>query len=652
MKKVAKLSAKKQGKFYITTAIPYVNSEPHVGHALEFVQADAIRRFHRLSGKSTFLVTGADENSLKNVQSAEKEGIAVKALCDKYSGKFREAMDAVNLSLDSFMRSSSREHFAGSQQLWKLCSKDIYKKKYTGLYCVGCEAFYAKSELSDGKCPEHKTAPEIVEEENYFFRLSKYQKQLERLIESDELKIIPETRKNEMLSFIRSGLDDFSVSRSKERAKGWGVPVPSDSEQIVYVWFDALNVYQTAVGFGTDERLYKKWWPCDLHVIGKGIIRFHAVYWPAILLSAGLKLPKALFVHGHITINGQKISKSLGNVINPVSMVSRYGTDQLRYYMIRDISPFHDGDFSEKSLVERVNEELVSNFSNLFYRVTYFIEANFSGRIPGGKEDTGISVMIKEKTSEYKKKMGELRLNEALETAIALSGEGNNYFQKRRPWETVKTDKKECANTLFNAANILAVVSSMLYPFIPESAEKALKSLGIKKPSFSAKIKAGAKVNAIMLFKKIEQKIGVEEKKSNAPVKETGAAAEKINLVNSMIPKQTSDAKHRQSTNFMSIEEFKKVDLRIGTITGVNNHPNADKLFVLQVDLGKEKRQLVAGLKEVYAASDLIGKQVVVICNLEQKELRGVKSEGMLLASDDGTILMPQKKVENGMKIR
>ncbi len=615
----------KLNKFYITTAIPYVNSEPHVGHALEFIQTDAIKRFHELAGDSSFLTTGADENSLKNVQAAEKEGLTAKQLCDKYSEKFREAMNALNLSFDSFMRSSSKEHFAGSQKLWKLCEKDIYKKKYKGLYCVGCETFYTESELENGKCAEHKTAPEIVEEENYFFRLSKYQKQLEKLVETGKLEIFPESRKNEVISFIRSGLEDFSVSRSRERAKGWGVPVPGDESQIMYVWFDALNVYQTGVGFGADEKQYKKWWPCDMHVIGKGIIRFHAVYWPAILLSAGLELPKALFVHGYITINGEKISKSLGNVINPLGMTGKYGPDQLRYYMIRDISPFHDGDFSEKSLVERVNEELVSNYSNLFYRVTSFIEKNFGGKIPEGKADKDVSRIIKEKTAEYRKKMEELRLNEALETAVSLSGEGNNYFQRSKPWATVKTDRKDCTDTLYNAANILAAVSSLLYPFIPGGAEKALEALGIKKPSFAAKAEAGEKIKAVMLFKNIE-------------LKEVNKAEEtdKINTAGGMIP----------------FKEFQKLDLRIGTIVDVKDHPGADKLYVMQVDLGSEKRQIVAGMKGIYSSEELKGRQVIVVCNLEPKDMRGAKSEGMILAADDATLLSPVKKLKNGMKVR
>jgi methionyl-tRNA synthetase len=610
-------------KFYITTAIPYVNSEPHIGHALEFVQTDAIKRFHELLQEDTFLTTGADENSLKNVQAAEEEGISIKQLCDKYSKKFKETMKLLDLSFNSFMRSSSKEHISGSQKLWKLCSKDIYKKMYKGLYCIGCEAFLTESELVDGKCKEHNKEPELVEEENYFFRLSSYQKQLEELIANDKLKIVPESRKNEVLSLVKSGLEDFSISRSRKRAKGWGVPVPGDDSQIMYVWLDALNVYQTSVGFGRDEKQYKKWWPADVHVIGKGILRFHAVYWPAILLSAGLPLPKELFVHGYITINGSKISKSLGNVINPSSMVEKYGLDQFRYYLIRNISPFNDGDFSEKQLVERVNEELVSNYSNLFYRVTSFIEKNFSGKVPKAEEDKEITKLIKKKTEEYKKKLENFKLNEALEAAISLSGEGNNYFQRNKPWEAVKNNKKLCEKTLFNSAQIIASVSSLLYPFIPSSAEKALKALSAK-PSLDAK--AGSKIKAIMLFKNIETDIRKETENS---------IIEKIKLADNMIP----------------FKEFKKVDLRIGTIVDVNDHPDADKLFILQVDLGTEQRQLVAGLKGIYKKEELQNKQVIVVCNLESKEMRGVESKGMLLAAEDGTILSPGKTVKNGSKV-
>ena len=652
MKKVVKLKEnKRKSKFYVTTAIPYVNADPHIGHALEFVQTDAIRRWNQLTGKETFLTTGSDENSLKNVQAAEERGISTAELCAINAEKFRELARLIGLHYNSFLRSSLPDkHYPGVHKLWKLCDKagDIYKKKYRGLYCVGCEAFYTESELKNGKCPEHNCVPQVVEEENYFFRLSKYQKQLEKLIEADKLKIFPETRKHEVLSFIKSGLEDISISRSVKRAKGWGVPVPGDSNQIIYVWFDALNIYQTALGFGIDENLYKEWWPCDLHVIGKGILRFHAVYWPAILLSAGLPLPESIFVHGYVTVEGQKMSKSLGNVVNPLPLIKEYGADRLRYYLLREIPPFDDGNFSEADLIERANKELVENFSNLFYRITSFVENNFGGLLPYGrlgKEEKTTQESFAKKTEDVKKSADGFRLNEALSHVMELSSELNRYFQSKKPWKNPKE-----GTALYFSANMLKDICTFLYPFIPFTVEKALNALNCKldiKNVGRFTLKKGHKIKSEMLFKKVECK-GVSKGKSEG---NKSAPVEQINMVNNTIPKQTPDAKHRQSTDFISIDEFKKLDLRIGTITDVQDHPNADKLFVLQVDLGTEKRQLVAGLKGIYPASELKGKQVVVVCNLEQKELRGIRSEGMLLASNDGTILSPSKKVVNGSTV-
>ncbi len=622
-------------KFYMTTAIPYVNAEPHIGHALEYIQADAISRWKKLSGHNVFLTTGADENSIKNVQAAEQLGVSPQRLCDINAEKFRVMMKNIGLHYDSFLRSSSKQdHWPGVHRLWELCKHDIYKKKYRGLYCNGCEAFYSESELVYGKCPEHNTVPEHVEEENYFFRLSKYQKQLEKLIHTNKLKIIPETRKNEILSFIRSGLEDFSVSRSIKRAHGWGVPVPDDSEQIQYVWFDALGIYLTGIGYGTDDKKFKKLWPADLHVIGKGIIRFHAVYWPAMLLSADLPLPKSIFVHGYITVEGQKMSKSLGNVVNPADVAKKYGTDRLRYFMLT-LTPFEDGDFSEQALVERGNNELVANFSNLFYRVTSFVEKNFSGKVPKGKIDKKLSGKFVKKSKDYAKAMDNYHLSQALATAMQLSHALNAYFQHKKPW--VKPSASE--DTLYTSVNLLKDVCTLLYPFIPNSINDAFSALGAK-PSLKSigrdTLKPGKKIKSLMLFKKVEVQ---KELKAEAKIKEETEKKEisdTLEMTDGMIP----------------LKEFQKLDLRIGKIIEVSDHPNADKMYVVKVDLGGEQRQLVVGLKGIYAKDELQDKQVIVVCNLEPKELRGVRSDGMLLAADDGTILMPEKEVPNGSKVR
>ena len=319
-------------KYYITCAIPYVNAAPHVGHALEFVQGDVLARYHRLLGEDVILLSGGDENALKNVQAAENAGEPVQEFVDKNNKLFEELVIKLNCKFDVWQKGSDqKKHFPSSQKLWDLCLKsgDIYEKEYSGLYCVGCETFYEKEELNEkGECFEHpgKTLQE-VKEKNYFFKLSKYQERLIDLISTDRLKIIPFERKNEVLSFLKEPLQDISISRSNERAKNWGVPVPNDQTQRLYVWFDALNIYQTGIGFNSDEEKYKKYWPANVHVIGKGISRFHAVYWPAFLMSAKLELPKELFVHGYFTVNGQKMSKTLGNVIDPVEIINKYGAD-------------------------------------------------------------------------------------------------------------------------------------------------------------------------------------------------------------------------------------------------------------------------------------------------------------------------------------
>lgn len=490
-------------KFYITTSIPYVNAAPHIGHALEFVQTDVIARYHRLLGDAVMLTTGADENSLKNVQAAEALGISTAQLCLQNAAKFKELADKINLSYGSFLRSSVKEeHWAGVDKLWELCEKngDIYKKRYRGLYCVGCELFYTEAELLEGKCPVHHTKPELVEEENYFFKLSDYQERLEKLIESGELVILPETRKNEVLSFIKTGLEDFSVSRSEKRAHGWGVPVPNDKSQMVYVWFDALDIYMTGIGFGKNDKEFKKWWPADVHVIGKDIIRFHAVYWPAMLLSAKLDLPGCIFVHGFFTVEGKKMSKSLGNVVDPIRMIEKYTADGLRYYFIRDAPTFNDSDFTEAGLKDRYNKELLGDLGNLVNRVLTLVEKSGMEEFRGEKElEKELDILA------IKERFEKLELHETLDKIMEFVRSCNAYVNKTEPW---KLKGKELENVLYNLLEGMRISAILLYPFIPETCEKAAKMLGTELESFNdcvfrnefkGKISRGAH-----LFEKIE----------------------------------------------------------------------------------------------------------------------------------------------------
>lgn len=462
-------------KFYITNAIPYVNARAHLGHALEFIQSDVISRFQKSLGKDVTLSCGYDENSLKNVQAAEVEGISVQELVDKNGKLFFDLWEKLDIKFDKVVKGSDPKHFSSSQKLWELCEKngDIYKKTYTGLYCVGCEQFYTKEELNEkGECFEHPGKQlEQVSEENYFFKLSKYTDKILDLIKSNTLEIVPEFRKNEIVEFLKRGLEDISISRSNERAKNWGVPVPNDNTQRMYVWFDALNIYQTAVGFGSDENLYKSLWPADLHIVGKGIIRFHAIYWPAFLLSANLSLPKKIFVHEYFTVDGQKMSKTLGNVIDPVNLIEKYGADALRYYCLAKFSPFSDGDFSESKFAQTYNSDLANGLGNLIARVSKLCQTS------GFKETASEkSVHMIDIADEYKKAMEEYRFNDALSLVFQKITKLDKYINEEKPWELLKVSTnhkgRELSAILGHAVDQIVEIAILIAPFMPKTSEK------------------------------------------------------------------------------------------------------------------------------------------------------------------------------------
>lgn len=641
-------------KFYLTTAIPYVNAAPHLGHVLEFVQTDAIARYQKMRGKDVALVTGADENSLKNVQAAEKQGITVSELCNRNSEIFRQMCDKVGLSFTSFRRTSDREkHWPGVRKMWELCDKkgDIYKKKYSGLYCVGCEAFYTPEELEDGVCPEHKTKPDEITEENYFFRLSKYRHELERLIESDELSVLPQTRKNEVLSFIKGGLNDFSISRSVARAKGWGVPVPSDPDQIEYVWFDALGTYITGIGYGTDEELFRKFWPADVHVIGKGILRFHAVYWPAMLMSAGLKLPKTVFVHGYITVEGQKMSKSLGNIIDPNYLIGKYGVDQLRYCLLSEPT-FEDGDFSEKVLIEKNNNELLANYGNLVNRTLMFIAQNFAGKIPDGKPDAKDLEFISSqeiKIAKYTDLMGRVQIREAVVEFMSIAKAANAYFQENAPWKAVKENPERAAASLYVLSNQIKDLAILGEPILPFTSASIWKQLNIEPRKWDdagkLSVPAGHAIGTPShLYRKLEEK-----ELSALRAKHSG----KQQKAKEQQKGQKSDGKQKeqpQETKKISISD---VDLEVGQIIEVTKHPQAEKLYIEKVQLANnEVRQICSGLALHMPPEALMGKKIILVKNLKPAKLRGVESAGMLLAAEaEGKLEVLSPDVPVGTKV-
>jgi methionyl-tRNA synthetase len=480
--------------FYITTAIPYVNARPHLGFALEIVLTDALARAERLRGAPTRFLTGSDENSLKNVQAAERAGVPVAALVEENAGHFAALRETLNLSFDDFIRTSVDErHLAGARALWQACERsgDIYRRAYRGLYCVGCEQFYAEAELVDGLCPEHRTPPELVEEENYFFRLSRYAAQLEQLIAGDQLRIVPASRKNEVLSFIRGGLEDFSISRSQARARGWGIPVPGDRGQVMYVWFDALTNYITALGYADEGPLYRRFWlenPRRVHVIGKGIVRFHAVYWPAMLLSAGVPLPTSILVHGYVTVDRQKIGKSLGNSVDPVELAALYGPDALRYYLLREIPATGDGDFTPERFTSVYNADLADQLGNLLSRTVSMVGRYYDGLVPApGEVDEAGQRLVALGTAlggRLDAALERMAPSEALDAIWELIQAANRYVVEAQPWVVARTRTTDpqaetrLATTLALLVETLRLAANACAPFLPATAEGVARQLG------------------------------------------------------------------------------------------------------------------------------------------------------------------------------
>lgn len=594
-------------KFYITTAIDYVNARPHIGHAFEKVLADALARWYKLNGKKVFFLTGVDENAQKNVQAAEKEGVPVKQFVDRNTGFFLELCEKLNIKYDDFIRTSAKEHGKVVQSiLKKIISKgDIYKKKYEGLYCAGCEAFITEKDLIDGKCSEHDKKPEFRSEDAYFFKLSKYQKELLNIISK---YVVPEKRANEVLARVKEGLNDLCISR---KGVEWGVDFPGDKNFKVYVWIDALINYISGA---------KENWPADVHVIGKGINWFHSVIWPAILLSAGYKPPKTLLVHGYLNLGGKKISKSLGNVIDPLELLKKYDVDSLRYSLLR-CSVFEDSDFSEEILINR-NNELADKLGNLISRVSSLIE-----RV--GMEKCENKLTKKLKLKEIEELMQNYEFDKALSEIFAFIDSCNEYVQNKKPWET--KDKK----VLYELADSIKTIAILLWPFIPSTSEEIAKQFNFKIDI--KEIKNSLKISNIkkgeILFKKIE----IEKKD------------EKVNKYEKILGIMT--------TNEVSFEDWQKIDLRVAEIKKIEDIKDADKLYKLTLNVGKLGEKIIcAGIKEHYSKEELKGKKIIVFVNLTPRKMKGIESQGMLLAavSEDHSkvvLLEPGEGAKSGMKV-
>ena len=479
--------------YFISTSIPYVNARPHVGHALEFMLTDVYARYWRQQGRDVFFLSGSDENSLKNVQAAEALGISTQELVDRNVLTFQQLIGQLDISTDDFIRTSvDQRHILGAMKIWSemVEAGDVYYKTYSGLYCVGCEQFYTNDELVDGRCPEHGTVPELVEEENAFFRLSRYADQLHDVISRDELLILPRERKNEVLRFIESGLEDFSISRSVARARGWGIEVPDNPGQVMYVWVDALANYITALDYATEGPNFLRYWlaaPDRVHVIGKGILRFHAIYWPAMLLAAGVPLPTHVVVHGYLTIGGQKMSKSLGNVIDPAEVADGFGSDPLRYYLLREFSPFADGDFTTEKLAGRYRSDLANDLGNLLNRTVSMIGRYRDSMIPmasvGTELEDELWRVAESASARVEQAMRGYNPQEALTAIWEVVTRANGYVEASAPWTLAKQEREggstERLDTVLSTlAMVLGRLAWMLAPFLPATSQKIAVQLG------------------------------------------------------------------------------------------------------------------------------------------------------------------------------
>jgi len=463
-------------KFYITTPIYYSNAEPHIGSAYPTIAADVLARFHRLKGDEVFYLTGVDEHGAKIADTAAEQGMAPQIFTDLMAAKYQECWDELDISHDDFIRTTSARHKDGvTKLLKKLKDADaIYEGVYSGYYCKGCEAFKTERELEDGCCPTHKTKAEMIEEKNYFFNLKKYLPQLEKLIDTDEIKVLPESKKKEVLGLFKQEMHDFSISRSSLK---WGIPMPWDESQVAYVWADALSNYITALGFGSpDESKFDKFWPADVHIVGKDIIKFHCVYWPAMLLAAGLPVPKAVFAHGFFTVDGQKMGKSMGNVIDPLNLKKEFGTDATRYLLLSQFPFGQDGDIKASQFATQYNSDLANGIGNFASRVTAMAEKYFGGQVPPRSSE--LKDQVDQIWQSYQAALHEFQVDGALAAVKKLNDLGDGYVEMNKPWELAKTDQERLKEVIYNLLEALRHLALMLWPIMPETAEKIFAALG------------------------------------------------------------------------------------------------------------------------------------------------------------------------------
>ena len=636
-------------KYYITTAIAYTSRKPHIGNTYEIVLTDAIARYKRLIGKDVFFLTGTDEHGQKIEDCAKESGITPKEYVDGVAGEIRRIWDLMNTSYDKFIRTTDDYHEEAVRKIFKkLYDKgDIYKSKYEGLYCVPCESFFTDTQVTDGLCPDCGRPVTKTSEEAYFFKMSKYADALMKHIEENPDFIQPESRKKEMVNnFLKPGLQDLCVSRSSFK---WGVQVPFDKDHVIYVWIDALSNYITALGYSVDDKgeLYSKYWPADVHIIGKDILRFHTIYWPIILMALGEPLPKQIFGHPWLLSGGDKMSKSKGNVLYADDLVAHFGVDAIRYYLLREMPFAQDGTITLETIIARYNADLANTLGNLVNRTVAMINKYFGGKMDTkvelGEFDDELKAFAIDTVKEVNAKMDELKVADSIECVINLARRSNKYIDETMPWALAKDESKKdrLKAVLSNLTEAIRFIGVLISPFMSETAEKILKQINAENTDYASlesfEIRDISVGQAEPLFARYDEKKKLEE------------------VENALFKSEPEKEEQEEKKEEISIDDFAKVELKVGLVLESQNVEGAKKLLVSKIKIGSGVRQIVSGIAEYYKPEELVGKKVVVVTNLKPVKLRGVLSEGMILcaSNDKGLcIVTPDGDIPDGAEVR
>ncbi|MEW6081807.1 MAG: methionine--tRNA ligase [Bacillota bacterium] len=619
-----------KGTFYITTPIYYPSDSLHIGHAYTTVAADAIARFKRLQGYDTRFLTGTDEHGQKIERKAQAAGKTPQEFVDGIVVGIKRLWERLGISYDDFIRTTEARHKNAVQEIFRRIQDkgDIYKSEYEGWYCVPCETFWLERQLVDGKCPNPDCGRpvELLKEESYFFRLSRYQDRLLKHIEGNPDFIQPASRRNEMIRFIKGGLEDLCVSRTTFK---WGIPVPGDQKHVIYVWFDALANYLTALGYPLESEV-PKYWPADVHLMAKEIVRFHTVIWPIILMALDVPLPKRVFGHGWLVFEGGKMSKSKGNVIDPLVLIEKYGVDAVRYFLLREIPFGADGFYSEDNLIQRVNTDLANDLGNLLNRSLVLLEKNFGNVVPTSGPDDGFAALVVEVIKDFQEAMERLELSNALAAVWRLVARGNKYLDEEAPWALAKQGRKDRAGeVIYNVLEVLRISATLLTPFMMETPERIWLQLGVQGSPRDSSWETLGRWGLLQ---------------PGTPVAKGEPLFPRIEV--------SSDEENQYST--ISIEEFQRLDLRVARVLSAERVKGTDKLLKIDLDLGYERRQVVSGIAEDYSPEDLAGRFVIIVANLEEAKIRGVRSKGMILAACDGKgdkLLTVDRPTELGSKV-